>query len=48
MCFDPNLRCDVECNYYKLNFTGETDGCLCICGDGSKVSVCSGARIIGD
>jgi len=46
ICHDPNLRCEVECGVYDLNFTGEIDGCNCLCDDDSTVSVCSGWREI--
>ena len=45
ICHDPDLRCDVECSVYDLNFTGDIEGCNCVCSDNSTVSVCSGLRV---
>ena len=41
-CFDFTLRCELECGSYDLNYTGNTEGCACDCGNNMYVSACSG------
>jgi len=44
-CFNMTFRCETECRHYGLSYSGNTEGCVCLCESDFAVSSCSGSII---